>query len=122
VLGRWGFEDFQDGGVNALRVPEFIAMAERRINRTLQKLGGGETVNNALFATTAGVETLDLPSDFNAMRYLATVGSHTYEIKYRTPEVMFKEWSSDTRGLPKLFRDAGLAKRGLLPPEAALEE
>lgn len=93
--------DFADSQVNAARTLEFISLAEARMNRDLARIAAGELVETAALTTSA--EAIDLPADFNGMRFLAINGSSVDELRYKTPEVMYRDWASAAVGQPRAY-------------------
>ncbi len=101
IANHSGRQDFADGEVNADRTPEFVLLAEKRLDRVLRKLGGGELVETAALTTSA--EAIDLPADFNAMRYLGINGSRVTELVYRTPAAMYAEYPDSGARQPRVY-------------------
>lgn len=102
--------DIASGGGNAGRVAEFIFLAEKRINRSLARIGAGE-VQTSTLQTTTGVETTDLPTDFNGARALAIVDSSYWQLEFVTPEQLDQLWPSTSQQRPRWF--AIIGKDGL---------
>ena len=86
------------------RIPDFIQLAEIRINRELTRIGAGE-LNSTSITTTA--EAVDLPADFNGARRVAIVDSRTWPIEYRTPEQMWIEYPALYAARPRVFTILG---------------
>lgn len=81
------------------RIPDFVQLAEGRMNRVL-KIGAGEIASTAL---TVNTETIDLPTDFNAMRLLALSTSVTKPLMYMTPEILLQQFPSTSVGMPRAY-------------------
>lgn len=94
-------KDLDAGGVNVNRVPEFVQLGETRMNRDLARIGAGELGASTAWTTTA--EAIDLPADFNGMRYLAVNGSTVDELVYLPPEVLYREYSSTAARQPRAY-------------------
>lgn len=93
--------DFADTGANAARTPEFVSLAEVRMNRDLARIGAGELGASTAMTTTA--EAIDLPADFNGFRYLAVSGSSVDELVYMPPEVMYRTYPSTAAKQPRWY-------------------
>lgn len=106
AISNWmGKVDLSDTGANAARTIEFIGLAENRMNRDLARVRAGEIVSTTALTTSA--EAIDLPADFNGMRYLAINSSSTRELIYKNPSQLFNDFKSTAVGEPKAFTTHG---------------
>lgn len=107
IAGYSGRGDLTSTGANFARVLEFIDLAETRMNRDLARISAGEVQTQQL-ATVAGVETVDLPQDFNGSRRMVVVdASHTWTVPYATPEELLTEFPTTAQGRPRKFTFIG---------------
>lgn len=83
------------------RVPEFIALAEKRLDRIFAKRAAGAEVVVATIDTTA--EVVDLPSDFLAMRLYLIDGSRQTPLEYKTPERLYRDFPSTAALQPRWY-------------------
>jgi len=86
------------------RVPEFIALAEVRINRLLRSRSVEE---RAYTSTVAGQEYYSLPTDFLEARNIQLNTNPVTRLLYRTPQQMDREYPSATRGQPYAYTIIG---------------
>jgi len=98
------------------RIPEFIVLAEAKMNRRL-RISLMENVSTAL-STVAGTKDYSLPTGFNGMREFHLTTSPLTPLSYITPEMMSRMWAGSTSGKPQaftLFSDGGTRKVKLGP-------
>jgi hypothetical protein len=98
------------------RIPEFIALAEAKMNRVL-RISLMENISTAL-STVAGTKDYSLPTGFTGMKEFHLTTSPLLALSYITPEMMTRTWAGSNRGRPKaftLFSDAGVRKVRLGP-------
>ena len=93
------------------RIPEFIALAEAKMNRVL-RISLMENVSTALLMS-GGVRDYALPTGFTGMKEFHLTTSPITPLSYITPEMMNRMWAGSNTGRPKaftLFSDAGTRK------------
>ena len=83
-----------------LRIPEFIALAEAKFNRTL-RLRSMEAKYTA--DTIAGQRNLALPTGYIQMRNFQVNGNPLTTLSYVTPEIYDRLWGGSTSGIPKFY-------------------
>ena len=83
-----------------LRIPEFIALAEAKFNRTL-RLRSMEAKYSA--NTVAGQRNLALPTGYIQMRNFQVNTSPLTTLSYVTPEIYDRLWGGSTSGIPKFY-------------------
>jgi hypothetical protein len=86
-----------------------IAYAEKAIQRDIVARGGTkhmETVKNSLI-TTAGQETVSLPSDFLGARVLAVTGDPTRVLEFVDPNTLFIQYPNAATGEPEKYTIIG---------------
>lgn len=83
------------------RIPEFIAFAEKRLDRIFAKRAAGAEVVVTSIDTTA--EVVDLPADFLAMRLFLLDGAVQRVITYKTPERLYDDHPAVSVGLPRHY-------------------
>ena len=83
-----------------LRIPEFIALAEAKFNRTL-RLRSMEAKYSA--DTVAGQRNLALPASYIQMRNFQVNTSPLTTLSYVTPEIYDRVWGGSTSGTPKFY-------------------
>ena len=86
------------------RIPEFISLAEARINRKLRVRGVEERSYTAL---VSGQEYYSLPSDFLECRNVQINTNPVNVLKYMTPEQLDHEYPSTGKGTPEAFSIIG---------------
>lgn len=79
------------------KIPEFIAFAERKFNRTLI------TPERETTATLTATSSVALPSDFWEMRALHIEADPRVRLEQVTPNVLRSAYSSDTTGKPRAY-------------------
>ena len=103
------------------RIPEFIALAEAKMNRVL-RISLMENVSTAL-TMVSGTRDYSLPTGFTGMKEFHLTTSPVVALSYITPEMMNRMWAGSNTGKPKsftLFSDAGVRKIKFGPaPDAA---
>jgi len=104
-----------------LRIPEFIALAEAKMNRNL-RISLMENVSTAI-TMVAGTRDYDLPTGFTGMKEFHLTTSPIVALSYITPEMMNRMWAGSNKGKPQaftLFSDAGTRKVKIGPaPDSA---
>ena len=93
------------------RIPEFIALAEAKMNRVL-RISLMENVSTAI-TMVAGTRDYDLPTGFTGMKEFHLTTSPIVALSYITPEMMNRMWAGSNKGKPQaftLFSDAGTRK------------
>jgi len=83
-----------------LRIPEFIALAEAKFNRTL-RLRSMEAKYTA--DTVADQRNLALPTGYIQMRNFQVNTSPLTTLSYVTPEIYDRLWGGSTSGIPKFY-------------------
>ena len=94
-----------------LRIPEFITLAEAKMNRNL-RISLMENVSTAITMVT-GTRDYDLPTGFTGMKEFHLTTSPIVALSYITPEMMNRMWAGSNKGKPQaftLFSDAGTRK------------
>ena len=83
-----------------LRIPEFIALAEAKFNRTLRlrSMEAKYTAN-----TVAGQRNLALPTGYIQMRNFQVNTNPLTTLSYVTPEIYDRLWGGSTSGTPKFY-------------------
>ena len=103
-----------------LRIPEFIALAEAKMNRVL-RISLMENISTAI-STVAGTRDYSLPAGFTGMKEFHLTTDPLIPLSYITPEMMTRMWAGSAKGKPHaftLFSDAGVRKIRLGPsPDA----
>ena len=99
-----------------LRIPEFIALAEAKMNRVL-RISLMENISTAI-STVADKKDYDLPTGFTGMKEFHLTTDPLIPLSYITPEMMTRMWAGSAKGKPQaftLFSDAGVRKIKLGP-------
>jgi hypothetical protein len=103
------------------RIPEFIALAEAKMNRVL-RISLMENVSTAL-TMVGGTRDYSLPTGFTGMKEFHLTTSPITPLSYITPEMMNRMWAGSNTGRPQaftLFSDAGTRKIKIGPsPDSA---
>ena len=103
------------------RIPEFIALAEAKMNRVL-RISLMENVSTAL-TMVGGTRDYSLPTGFTGMKEFHLTTSPITPLSYITPEMMNRMWAGSNAGRPQaftLFSDAGTRKIKIGPsPDSA---
>jgi hypothetical protein len=98
------------------RIPEFIALAEAKMNRVL-RISLMENISTAI-STVGGQRDYPLPAGFTGMKEFHLTTDPLIPLSYITPEMMTRMWAGSTKGKPQaftLFSDAGVRKIRLGP-------
>ena len=93
------------------RIPEFIALAEAKMNRNL-RISLMENVSTYILMA-GGTRDYPLPTGFTGMKEFHLTTSPITPLSYITPEMMNRMWAGSNRGRPQaftLFSDAGIRK------------
>ena len=93
------------------RIPEFIALAEAKMNRNL-RISLMENVSTDILMA-GGTRDYPLPTGFTGMKEFHLTTSPITPLSYITPEMMNRMWAGSNRGRPQaftLFSDAGIRK------------
>ena len=103
------------------RIPEFIALAEAKMNRNL-RISLMENVSTAIIMA-GGTRDYSLPTGFTGMKEFHLTTSPITPLSYITPEMMNRMWAGSNTGRPQaftLFSDAGTRKIKIGPsPDSA---
>lgn len=87
------------------RIPEFIALAEARIGRTLRTRGVEERSYTLM---VAGQQYYSLPNDFAECRNVQINTNPVNHLKYRTPQQIDNDYPYNTTGKPRVYTIIGL--------------
>ena len=93
------------------RIPEFIALAEAKMNRNL-RISLMENVSTDILMA-GGTRDYPLPTGFTGMKEFHLTTSPITPLSYITPEMMNRMWAGSNTGSPQaftLFSDAGTRK------------
>ena len=93
------------------RIPEFIALAEAKMNRNL-RISLMENVSTAI-TMAGGTRDYSLPTGFTGMKEFHLTTDPVVALSYITPEMMNRMWAGSNVGKPQaftLFSDAGTRK------------
>jgi len=93
------------------RIPEFIALAEAKMNRNL-RISLMENVSTDILMAN-GTRDYSLPTGFTGMKEFHLTTSPITPLSYITPEMMNRMWAGSNTGRPQaftLFSDAGTRK------------
>ena len=93
------------------RIPEFIALAEAKMNRNL-RISLMENVSTDILMA-GGTRDYSLPAGFTGMKEFHLTTSPITPLSYITPEMMNRMWAGSNTGRPQaftLFSDAGTRK------------
>ena len=82
------------------RIPDFIALAEARVNREL-RIRAMET--RATMSTTAGKRYFNLPNRYLQMRNFQLNTNPITPLEYITPEMLDRLYGSNTTGKPRAY-------------------
>lgn len=97
-------ENWIDRSDLTARIPEFISLAETRINRLLRSRSVEE---RAYTNTVSGQEYYSLPTDFLEARNIQLNTNPVTRLLYRTPQQMDREYPAATIGQPQVFTLVG---------------
>jgi hypothetical protein len=79
-------------------IPDFIALAEARINRDLRT---AQMEVSTTLTTAAGTATVALPADFLEGRGLVLSDNGVATLDYKTPAALHAAWPNNTTGVPQ---------------------
>lgn len=82
------------------QIPDFIALAEARINRRLRV---SQMLVRAITELTPGDAYIAKPNDFLELRNIEVSGSPNVALDYVTPQTMDKKYRSDMIGRPNAY-------------------
>jgi hypothetical protein len=97
-------------------VPDFIALAEARINRLIRTR---DMEVRATATTTFGNAWLALPANFGGVRYVKLLADPPRLLRPYTPQQIDSLWLGGDIGLPQVFAIVGDAFRLAPAPDAA---
>lgn len=83
------------------RIPEFIALAEKRLDRIFAKRAAGAELVSAALTTSA--EVVDLPADYLALRLVVLNSSRQIPLEYKTPERIYRDFPSSAALMPRYY-------------------
>jgi len=86
------------------RIPEFIEIAEARINRELETR---EQEKRATASLTADNQYVSLPSDLRQLRSVKLNKNPIVTLEYKSPDMLDQEYSSAGTGVPKAYSIIG---------------
>ena len=92
--------DWLDRSDLTTRIPDFIALAEARINREI-RIRPMEV--RSTMTTTAGNQYFNLPGGYIQMRNLQLNTNPTTPLEYITPEMLDRLYGSSTTGKPRAY-------------------
>ena len=92
--------DWLDRSDLTARIPDFIALAEARINREL-RIRPMEV--RSTMTTTAGNQYFNLPGGYIQMRNIQLNTNPTTSLEYITPEMLDRLYGSSTTGKPRAY-------------------
>ena len=92
--------DWLDRSDLTARIPDFIALAEARINREL-RIRPMEV--RSIMYTTSGQKYFNLPGGYIQMRNIQLNTNPTQPLEYITPEMLDRLYGSNTTGKPKAY-------------------
>ena len=92
--------DWLDRSDLTARIPDFIALAEARINREL-RIRPMEV--RSTMTTTAGNQYFNLPGGYIQMRNIQLNTNPTTPLEYITPEMLDRLYGSSTTGKPRAY-------------------
>ena len=92
--------DWLDRSDLTARIPDFIALAEARVNRDL-RIRAMEV--RSTMATTAGKQYFNLPTNYIQMRNIQLNTNPVTPLEYITPEMMDRLYGSSTTGKPRAY-------------------
>jgi len=100
------------------QIPDFIQLAEARINRELETR---EQEKRALATLTAGDEYIALPTDLREVREVKLKTSPLTVLNYMSPTGLDSEYSSNGLGKPKGYSIVGKEMKLRPIPDSAYE-
>ena len=92
--------DWLDRSDLTVRIPDFIALAETRINREL-RIRPMEV--RSKMTTTSGQQYFNLPGGYIQMRNIQLNTNPTTPLEYITPEMLDRLYGSSTTGKPRAY-------------------
>ena len=92
--------DWLDRSDLTARIPDFIALAEARVNRDL-RIRAMEV--RSTMTTTAGKQYFNLPTNYIQMRNIQLNTNPVTPLEYITPEMMDRLYGSSTTGKPRAY-------------------
>ena len=92
--------DWLDRSDLTARIPDFIALAEARINREL-RIRPMEV--RSTMETTSGQQYFNLPGGYIQMRNIQLNTNPTAPLEYITPEMLDRLYGSSTTGKPRAY-------------------
>ena len=92
--------DWLDRSDLTARIPDFIALAEARINREI-RIRPMEV--RSTMTTTAGNQYFNLPGGYIQMRNIQLNTNPTTPLEYITPEMLDRLYGSSTTGKPRAY-------------------
>ena len=92
--------DWLDRSDLTARIPDFITLAETRINREL-RIRSMEV--RSTMTTTAGSQYFNLPGGYIQMRNIQLNTNPVTPLEYITPEMMDRLYGSSTTGKPRAY-------------------
>ena len=92
--------DWLDRSDLTARIPDFIALAEARINREL-RIRPMEV--RSTMTTTSGNQYFNLPGGYIQMRNIQLNTNPTTPLEYITPEMLDRLYGSSTTGKPRAY-------------------
>jgi len=92
--------DWLDRSDLTTRIPDFIALAEARINREI-RIRPMEV--RSTMTTTAGNQYFNLPGGYIQMRNIQLNTNPTTPLEYITPEMLDRLYGSSTTGKPRAY-------------------
>ena len=92
--------DWLDRSDLTARIPDFIALAEARINREL-RIRPMEV--RSVMTTSAGQKYFNLPGGYLQMRNIQLNTNPTTPLEYITPEMLDRLYGSNTTGKPRAY-------------------
>jgi hypothetical protein len=100
-------------------IPDFIRLAETRINRELIRKGGMEVMTT--LTLTGGIEWAALPADFAKANVLYIAGNPIQVLTYKTPARLIEEYPDSTAiGYPASWTVIGNADGKTVQPMRAM--
>jgi hypothetical protein len=86
------------------QIPDFISLAELRLNRNLRIR---QMLKTATATTTAADPTVGLPSDFLELRDIYIVGNPRLTLSYLSPSAFSRDARADEAGRPVFYTMSG---------------
>jgi len=99
------------------RIPEFIELAEARINRELETR---EQEKRATASLTSGNEYVSLPSDLRQIRSVKLNQTPVVTLTYLSPDMLDQEYSSNASGTPVSYSIVGQEIKIRPKPDSAM--